>query len=109
MNVVLSIDHIVRDPDRHGGKPHIAGKGLTVQYIAELYKLDYTVDDLIEEFDLTPGQVHAALSYYFDHQAEIDQSIKESRSAAQAALKARGALSAEEVRQRIEARKAGNW
>lgn len=106
MNVVLSIDHIVRDPDKHGGKPHIAGKGLTVQYIAELYKLDYTVDDLVEGFDLTPGQVHAALSYYFDHQAEIDEAIRESRAAAQAALQASDAQSAEAFRQLIDSRKA---
>ncbi len=106
MNTVLAIEHIVSDPSKFGGKPRIAGTGHTVQYIAELHDLDWSVDDLVESFDLTPGQVYAALSYYFDHRAEIDTSILESRAQANAALEASGALSANEVRRRIEARKS---
>jgi hypothetical protein len=28
---------------------------------------------------LTPGEVHAALTYYYDHKAEIDSSFEEDR------------------------------
>lgn len=108
MNTVLPIAHIVSDAEKKRGKPHIAGTGITVQYIAELYNLDYSVQDIAEGFDLTPGQVHAALSYYFDHKSEIDASIKQEREATKAQLHElehkRLAISADEFRRRIEAR-----
>jgi uncharacterized protein (DUF433 family) len=107
MNTVLAIEHIVSDPAKHGGKPRIADTGLTVQYIAELYNVDWSVDDLVENFDLTPGQVYAALSYYFDHRSEIDQAIQTDRARAKAALSSAGAESADEFQRRIEARKSG--
>ena len=34
-------------------------------------------------FNLTLGEVHAALAYYYDHQLEIDRSITESDRRAQ--------------------------
>ena len=73
--ITLAIQHIVCDPGKHGEKPYIAGTGITVQHIAELHKLGWTVEDLTEEFALTAGQVYAALSYYADHQEEIDQEL----------------------------------
>ena len=103
---VLAIEHIVSDPTEDGGKPRIAGTGLTVQYIAELHNLDWSVQDLVENFDLTPGQVYAALSYYSDHRAEIDRAISEGRAKANAALQSSGAMSADEFRRRIESRRS---
>ncbi len=76
----LAIEHIIATPGICGGKPRIAGKGVTVQHIAALYNLEWTVDALVAEFDLTPGQVHAALSYYFDHRSEMDQAIQDSQA-----------------------------
>jgi uncharacterized protein (DUF433 family) len=96
---VLTIDHIASDPDKHNGKPRIAGKGITVQHIAALHNHGWTVGDLVEEYELTPGQVHAALSYYFDHKDEIDQAIQEAHQKAQSV-----GISATELRRRIEAR-----
>lgn len=107
MNTVLPIEHIVSDPAKHGSKPRIAGTGLTVQYTAELHNLDWTVNDLVEHFNLTPGQVYAALSYYFDHRAEIDQAIQKGRQKARTALLESGAVSVDEFRHRIESRKSG--
>ena len=75
--ITLAITHIVRDPGKRGGKPYIARTGMTVQHIAGLHHLGWTVEDLTEEFALTAGQVYAALSYYADHQDEIDRAIHE--------------------------------
>ena len=36
---------------------------------------DSSINWIVENFDLTPAQIHAALSYYYDHQDEIDESI----------------------------------
>src|SRR5690242_19918271 len=96
---VLTIDHIASDPDKHNGKPRIAGKGITVQHIAALSQHGWTVSDLVEQYELTPGQVHAALSYYFDHKDEIDQAIRDANEKAQSV-----GISAAELRQQIEAR-----
>jgi uncharacterized protein (DUF433 family) len=100
--VTLTIAHIVSDPAKHGGKPYIAGKGITVQHIAALSNLGWTVQDLTEEFELTAGQVYAALSYYADHKEEMDQAIRDTM------VKGQGiGTSLEEWQRRIEARKAG--
>jgi uncharacterized protein (DUF433 family) len=73
--MTLAIEHIVCDPGKHGGKPYITGTGMTVQYVATLHNCGWTVQDFTEEFEVTAGQVYAALSYYADHQQEIDHAI----------------------------------
>lgn len=98
--VTLTINHIAVDPEMCGGRPYIQGKGISVQYIADLYNHAWAVDDLVREFDLTPGQVYAALSYYSDHQTEIDQDIE-----ATAQLVRQVGISAADLRTRLEARR----
>jgi len=99
--ITLAIEHIVSDPGKRGGKPYIAGKGITVQHIAALHNLGWTVQDLTEEFELTAGQVYAALSYYADHQEEMDQAIRAAEDKVQDI-----GMTIEEWQRRIEARKA---
>ena len=100
----LAIEHIVSDPAKHGGKPRIAGKGITVQHIAALYNHGWTIADFVEEYELTPGQVHAALSYYFDHQDEIDSAIRESAAHVDE-LTDQGAITPfDDLKRRIESR-----
>jgi uncharacterized protein (DUF433 family) len=99
--ITLAIEHIVSDPGKRGGKPYIAGKGIPVQHIAALHNLGWTVPDLTEEFELTAGQVYAALSYYADHQEEIDRAIRDAADKLQDI-----GMSMEAWQRRIEARKA---
>ncbi len=33
---------------------------------------DYSVEDVMRHYDLLPGEVHAALAYYYDNRAELD-------------------------------------
>ena len=99
--ITLAIEHIVSDPGKRGGKPYIAGKGITVQHIAALHNLGWTVPDLTEEFELTAGQVYAALSYYADHQEEIDRAIRDAEDKVQNI-----GISVESWQRRIEARTA---
>ena len=75
--ITLAIEHIVCASGKHSGKPYIAGTGMTVQHVAALHNCGWTVQDLIEEFEVTAGQVYAALSYYADHQEEIDRALHE--------------------------------
>ncbi len=68
-----------------GGKPRIAGRRISVQNIAIWHeRLGMSVDEIATEYDLTLGDVHAALAYYFDHREEIDRSIAEDEAFAEA-------------------------
>ena len=64
-----------------GGKPRIAGHRITVENIVIWHELmGKSADEIATEYDLTLADVYAALAYYFDHRAEIDQSIEESKA-----------------------------
>lgn len=67
---------IVRTPGIRGGRPHVAGTGVSVQRIAVWYRLGIRPEDIPERIGhLTPAQVFAALAYYFANQQEVDADI----------------------------------
>ena len=76
---ILSINEIVSDPKIRSGRPIIAGTGITV---ITLILANTTGDKLpppviAEHYDLTLGQVHAALAYYYLHQTELDEQLRQ--------------------------------
>lgn len=76
--------HIEITPGIVGGKPRIAGRRITVQHIVAWHERQgQSVDEIASEYDLSLADVHAALAYYFDHRAEIDQSMEEERNFAE--------------------------
>lgn len=67
------IDH---HPGIHGGRPLIAGTGVTVRRVAIWYKLGYGAEEIAHEIGhLTLAQVYAALAYYHANRDEIDADI----------------------------------
>jgi uncharacterized protein (DUF433 family) len=73
--------HIVATDGTLGGKPRIAGHRISVEDIAIWHvKLGKSVDEICTDYGLSLAEVHAALSYYYDHQSEIDQHIKETEA-----------------------------
>ncbi len=71
-------EHIELTPDPAGGKPRIRGRRISVQDIAIWHeRLGKSADEIASEYDLTLGDVHAALAYYFDHREEIDERMAE--------------------------------
>jgi uncharacterized protein (DUF433 family) len=59
-----------------GGKPRITGRRITVADIAIMHlKMGQPLTQIAQDYDLSLAALHAALSYYYDHQAEIEQSI----------------------------------
>jgi len=75
--------HIVRCEGVHGGRPIIRGTGVSVQTIVEQTRLGRAPAQIVEDYDglLTLAQVHDALSYFYEHQAEIEQDIARNRAA----------------------------
>ncbi len=71
--------HIEITPGISGGKPRIAGHRITVENIVIWHEhLGKSADEIATEYDLTLADVYAALAYYFDHVAEIRQSLEKS-------------------------------
>lgn len=69
--------HLSSDPAILGGTPVIEGTRISVRGLAEcVQSLGYTPEDLLVSYPhLTLAQIHAALTYYYDHQAEVDAEI----------------------------------
>jgi uncharacterized protein (DUF433 family) len=68
-------------PGKCGGKPCIRGTRIRVQDIYVWHELQgKSPDDIVSEFpELSLAKVHAALAYFWDHQAEIKAQMKEDR------------------------------
>jgi uncharacterized protein (DUF433 family) len=66
---------IIRDPDLHGGRPILAGTGVTVRTIVGYYKLGLTPEDIADQMDLSLALVYAALAYYHLDPTEIEADL----------------------------------
>jgi len=74
---------IDRNPAIHGGRPKIAGTGVTVRRIVGWYKMGMSPEDIALEYEhLTLAQVHAALTYYHANREEIEADIAVEETAA---------------------------
>lgn len=68
--------HIEINPTIVGGKPHIKGHRISVQNIIIWHeRMGKSVDEIANDYNLSLAEIYAALSYYFDHQSEINASI----------------------------------
>jgi uncharacterized protein (DUF433 family) len=67
---------IVRTPEIRGGRPRIAGTGVTVRRIVGWYKLGLSPEEIADRIGhLSLAQVHAALAYYHANRDEIEADI----------------------------------
>ncbi len=72
--------HIVQVNGVCGGRPIIRGTRISVRHVAQLYKAGDTIEDILQAHThLSPASVYDAISYYLDHQQEIEQEIVENR------------------------------
>ena len=49
---------------------------MAVKVVAQMHNDGQPVEQIGELLDLTPAHIHAALSYYYDHKADIDAAIQ---------------------------------
>jgi uncharacterized protein (DUF433 family) len=67
---------IVASAKVRGGRPRIAGTGVTVQRIVGWYKLGLTPEEISDCFGhIDLAQVHAALAYYHANRDQIEAAI----------------------------------
>ncbi len=69
--------HIVRLPGVCGGEPVIDGLRVAVRHVATLHQRGESIPEIADALGLTEAQVFHALSYFFDHQDEIQALIDE--------------------------------
>lgn len=69
--------YIVRMPGVCGGEPVIKETRFPVRSIVGYIGMGMTPEEIVKDFpQLNLSQVHDALSYYYDHQEEIDRDIQ---------------------------------
>lgn len=72
--------HIVRVAGVCGGRPILKGTRISIRHIIQLYKAGDTVEEILQAHPhLVPAAIYDAISYYLDHQQEIEQEIAENR------------------------------
>jgi uncharacterized protein (DUF433 family) len=86
MASAIALDQLIAvTPGVCGGKPRIAGRRITVQNIAIWYeRLGLSADQIAADYHLSLAEVHAGLAYYFAHRDEVEQSIRDGQSLAEA-------------------------
>ena len=82
---------IARTPDIAGGRPRIAGTGVTVRRIVGWYKLGLSPEEIVREIPhLRLAQVYAALAYYHANRDEMEQDMAEEQAHADELERANG-------------------
>lgn len=77
MTTTIQHDYIVQDDQILGGEPVIAGTRTSVRAIVELWRQGIAPEDISHRLPhLRLAQVFDALSYYSDHQEEINGYIE---------------------------------
>ena len=67
---------IVQTPEVRGGRPRIAGTGVTVRRIVGWYKLGLSPEEIADRIGhLSLAQVHAALAYYHANREAVEEDI----------------------------------
>jgi uncharacterized protein (DUF433 family) len=67
---------ITQSPDICGGRPRIAGTGVSVRRIVGWYKLGWSPEEIADRIGhISLAQVHAALTYYHANQETMEAEI----------------------------------
>ncbi|MCP5094744.1 MAG: DUF433 domain-containing protein [Chloroflexi bacterium] len=73
---------IIINPKLRGGRPIIAGTGVTVRTIVGHYKLGLTPEEIADDMGLSLAGVYAALAYYHLNVQEIEADIAQNAETA---------------------------
>ena len=79
MATVVEIGSLIsQQPDIRGGRPCVAGTGVSVRRIAQWHNMGMIPEEIVQIFGghLSLAQVHAALAWYYANQSEIDASLE---------------------------------
>ena len=66
---------ITQSPEVCGGRPRVAGTGMSVMRIAGWHRLGCNPEEIARKTGLTLAQIHAALAHYHSNREAIDSDI----------------------------------
>jgi uncharacterized protein (DUF433 family) len=94
METVTEVDIgslICRSPHIRGGRPCIAGTGISVRRIAVWHNMGLIPEEIMQNFGyISLAQVHAALAYYYANKAAVDRDLEAEEREAEALEKQYG-------------------
>ena len=78
MQIQVEHPYIVIEREVCGGSPIIKGTRIPVWAIVGYYKkLNYSIEEILKQLpELSPAQVYDALSFYYDHQDDIERELE---------------------------------
>jgi uncharacterized protein (DUF433 family) len=77
MGVKTVHPYVTKKKGMQGGKPIIAGTRTPVRSVVFYHKMGDPPEEILEKYPhLTLAQIYDALSYYYDHQEEIDDDME---------------------------------
>jgi len=81
--IITDHPYIIHLVDVQGGEPIVRDKGVTVRTIVAFWRQALSPEQIVEEYGgtLTPAEVYDAISYYYDHTAEIENHLARHREA----------------------------
>jgi uncharacterized protein (DUF433 family) len=82
------MEHIEKTPGVCGGRARITGHRVRVMDVAVLHeKRGLSPEEIVHQYPgITLADVYAALAYYFDHRAEIEDEFRKDEEAVQELL-----------------------
>lgn len=71
--------YVTRQEGICGGSPIVAGRRIPVWQIAVALREGSTAEDIVRAYRgrLTPAAAHDAISYYYDHQDDVERHLAE--------------------------------
>jgi uncharacterized protein (DUF433 family) len=73
-------DHIEVNSEVMGGKACIKGHRISVKDIVIWHeRMGISADEIATQYHLNLSDVYAALTYYYDHQEEVDEDIRKEK------------------------------
>ncbi len=80
MNETIEIN-VVSNPGVHGGRPCIAGTGISVQRIVGWHRLGYSAEEIARLIGhISIWDVYSALAYYDRNRGKIDQLLEQEQA-----------------------------
>lgn len=67
--------NIEKVPGRCGGQAVVVGTRIRVATILMAYRQHRSIEELAEQFQLRPGDIHDALAYAYEHIVEIEDNL----------------------------------
>ncbi len=69
---------IVNHLEIRDGTAYIVGRNVKAKMVARMYIWEHAaIEDIMEQYNLAPAEVHSAITYYYDNQDALDSEYEQ--------------------------------